>query len=130
MNSAFCRYIHVADTDSTSQLGNEFTTSGPNLLQRNPAANILKGLQDTQKAALDRWWEFAFQPPTPSPANLKYECNVTLRSPSSGNCEAALYQLILSGFITFDPANGPTIVFSGMLSVQVVSFKAMKTFND
>jgi len=103
-------------------------------LQRNPAAIILKGLQDTQKAALDdahpRWWEFKLQPPTPSPANVKYDCNATLGSPSSKNYEAALYQFIRSGFVTFDPANGPTIVFSGMLSVQIESVETMKIFNN
>jgi len=104
-------------------LENKFTTSGPNLLQQNAAANILKGLQDTHMGTLQdlhpRWWEFALQPPTPSPANVKYECNDMLGRPSVGNCEAALYQFVRSGSVSFDPANGPTIMSSGMFFPRI-----------
>lgn len=89
------------------------------MLQQNAAANIIKGLEETLAATLEdphpRWWEFALQPPTPSPANVKYQCSAALGSPSVGNCEAALYQFVRAEtFVSFDPANGPTIVSSGM----------------
>ena len=59
-----------------------------------------------------RWWEFSIAPPTPIPRNVRYQCEASLGSPSTANCEAVLYEFLRSGDITLDPAK-PIIKQSG-----------------
>lgn len=60
-----------------------------------------------------RWWQYPLEPLSPSPINVKYECNASLGKPSIGNCEAALFELVQSGNVVLDPAVGPIIYTAG-----------------
>ena len=84
---------------------------------QNSLARILKGLGATQNSLLDqyhpRWWQYPIEPPTPIPINVKYACDERLGSPSTANCEAALYEFVQSGDVILDPASGPIIKVTG-----------------
>ena len=84
---------------------------------QNTLARILKGLETNQGSLSirdhPRWWQYPIEPPTPIPVNVKYTCDETLGSPSTGNCEAALYEFVQSGDVTLDPASGPIIKIVG-----------------
>ena len=84
---------------------------------QNTLARILKGLETNQNSLLardhPRWWQYPIEPPTPIPVNVKYTCDETLGSPSTANCEAALYEFVQSGDVTLDPASGPIIKIAG-----------------
>lgn len=87
---------------------------------QNSLAMILKGLERNPNSltglAHPRWWQYPVGPPTPIPVNVKYACDATLGSPSTANCEAALYEFLQSGDVILDPASGPIIKISGELS--------------
>ena len=61
-----------------------------------------------------RWWEYTFGAPTPTPVNVKYQCEARLGSPSMASCELALFQMRVHGPVVLDPAKGPIIQQSGM----------------
>ena len=60
-----------------------------------------------------RWWEFPLQSLAPNPPNVRYTCDKVLGSPSRGNCEAALYNMIQSGNVKLDPTSSPRTIASG-----------------
>lgn len=84
---------------------------------QNSLARIITGLQTIQNSLLvrdhPRWWQYPIEPPTPIPVNVEYTCDETLGSPSTANCEAALYEFVQSGDVTLDPASGPIIKIAG-----------------
>lgn len=84
---------------------------------QNSLARVLKGIGMNQGSLIGRnhprWWQYSIDPPTPVPVNVKYSCDETLGSPSTGNCEAALYEFVQSGDVTLDPALGPVIKLAG-----------------
>lgn len=90
---------------------------------QNSLARILKGLESIRDSLIGqdhpRWWQYPVGPPTPIPVNVKYACNATLGSPSTANCEAALYEFLQSGDVTLDPASGPIIKISGNCAIAV-----------
>ena len=86
---------------------------------QNSLARILKGLEANQNSLRGRdhhprWWQYPIGPPTPIPINVKYVCDEKLGSPSSGNCEAVLYEFVQSGDVILDPALGPIIKVAGV----------------
>ena len=84
---------------------------------QNNLARMLHGLAVNQRSLLGRnhprWWQYPIEPPTPIPVNVKYACDGTLGSPSTANCEAALFGFVQSGEVTLDPASGPIIKVTG-----------------
>ena len=84
---------------------------------QNNLARILNGLDRNLDSLTGRdhprWWQYPVGPPTPIPINVKYACEETLGSPSTANCEAALYEFLQSGDVILDPASGPIIKISG-----------------
>lgn len=56
--------------------------------------------------------------PTPVPTNVKYQCEATLGSPSTANCEAVLYEFLRDGEIVLDPTR-PIIKRSGMQTARL-----------
>ena len=84
---------------------------------QNSLARILDGLESNQVSLRgrdhSRWWQYPIGPPTPIPVNVKYACEATLGSPSTANCEAALFEFLQSGEVILDPASGPIIKISG-----------------
>ncbi|KAL9131218.1 MAG: hypothetical protein Q9175_006826, partial [Cornicularia normoerica] len=100
----------------------QFLRSRTTMMQ-NSLARILKGLQTNQNSLIGRdhprWWQYPIEPPTPIPVNVKYACDGTLGSPSTANCEAALYEFIQSGDLVLDPASGPIIKVSGNCAIAV-----------
>lgn len=84
---------------------------------QNRLARILTGLETNQKFLRSRdhprWFQYPIEPPTPVPINVKYACDEKLGSPSTANCEAALYEFVQSGDVTLDPASGPIIKVTG-----------------
>lgn len=97
-------------------------------MMQNSLARILKGLKTNQNSLIGRdhprWWQYPIEPPTPIPVNVKYTCDGTLGSPSTANCEAALYEFIQSGDLVLDPASGPIIKVSGRSSDTRFNFQA------
>ena len=65
-----------------------------------------------------RWWQYTLGPPTPHPQNVKLTCADKLGSPSSANCEAALFQFLRSGDVTLGP-NHPFIRTAGNCAIGV-----------
>lgn len=61
-----------------------------------------------------RWWEYTFGAPTPTPVNVRYQCEARLGSPNMASCELALFQMRMHGPVVLDPAKGPSIQQSGM----------------
>lgn len=61
-----------------------------------------------------RWWEYTLGPPTPDPANVKYQCEARLGNPQVAHCESALIQMPPHGPVTLDAAKGPVIIRTGM----------------
>ncbi|KAL8818190.1 MAG: hypothetical protein Q9191_007995 [Dirinaria sp. TL-2023a] len=57
-----------------------------------------------------RWWEFTPGPPTPDPANVKYQCEARLGNPQMAHCESALIQMPPHGPVTLDAVKGPVII--------------------
>ena len=84
---------------------------------QNNLARLLKGLAKNQHSLIyqdhPRWWQYSIEPPTPIPINVNYACDKTLGSPSTANCEAALYEFVQSGDVVLDPVSGPIIKVSG-----------------
>ena len=84
---------------------------------QNDVARVLMGLERNQDSLIGRdhprWWQYPIEPPTPIPVNVKYACDAKLGSPSTGNCEAALYEFLQSGDVTLDPVSGPIIRVAG-----------------
>ena len=84
---------------------------------QNELARMLKGLSKNQLSLIytrhPRWWEYSIEPPTPIPVNVDYVCDKTLGSPSTANCEAALYEFVQSGNVILDPMSGPIIKVTG-----------------
>ena len=86
---------------------------------QNSLARILKGLEANRNSLRgrdhhSRWWQYPIEDPTPVPINVKYVCDENLGSPSSANCETALYEFVQSGDVIVDPASGPIIKVVGM----------------
>lgn len=84
---------------------------------QNNLASMINGLQSSLKSLLElehsRWWQYPIEPATPIPVNVKYVCDEALGSPSTANCEAALYEFIQSGDVLLDPMSGPIIKVTG-----------------
>ena len=84
---------------------------------QNSLTRILIGLQANLISLVGqdhpRWWQFPIGPPTPIPINVKYSCDERLGSPSTANCEAALYEFVQSGDVVLDPVSGPIIKIVG-----------------
>lgn len=93
------------------------------ITMQNSLARVLKGLGANQNSLLDqyhpRWWQYPIEPPTPIPINVKYACDERLGSPSTANCEAALYEFVQSGDVILDPASGPIIKVTGNCAIAV-----------
>ncbi len=89
---------------------------------------MIKGLQANQDSLTSRdhlrWWQYPIKPPTPIPVNVKYACDSALGSPSTANCEAALYEFVESGDVIIDPVSGPIIKVTG--KIQDACFKRKK----
>ena len=87
-------------------------------------ARVIEGLDYNQQSLRDRdhprWWQYPIEPPTPIPVNVVYACDETLGSPSTANCEAALYEFIQSGDVTLDPTLGPIIKTAGISPVTIL----------
>ena len=95
---------------------------------QNNLARLLKGLSKNQRSLIfqdhPRWWQYSIEPPTPIPVNVDYACDKTLGSPSTANCEAALYEFVQSGDVVLDPVSGPIIKVSGKTPDFVSVFRA------
>ncbi|CAD6593016.1 MAG: hypothetical protein ASARMPREDX12_006656 [Alectoria sarmentosa] len=93
------------------------------ITMQNSLARILDGLESNQISLRgrdhSRWWQYPIGPPTPIPVNVKYACEATLGSPSTANCEAALFEFLQSGEVILDPASGPIIKISGNCAIAV-----------
>ena len=93
---------------------------------QNNLASMLKGIENNRDSLMTRdhprWWQYPIEPPTPIPINVKYTCEETLGSPSTANCEAALFEFVQSGDIVLDPTLGPIIKVTGTLRDACFSF--------
>ncbi|CAD6588376.1 MAG: hypothetical protein ASARMPRED_003540 [Alectoria sarmentosa] len=82
-------------------------------IQGTKAVSEISGYNDAEQPGEDtRWAREQSGPPTPIPVNVKYACEATLGSPSTANCEAALFEFLQSGEVILDPASGPIIKIS------------------